>query len=148
MAFTTHHTVSWAQLDSNGHMANTAYLDTVVDTRFAFFASQGFPASAFAKHRIGPVARKDEVEYFKELRFQQAYSVTFRIAGLSEDGSRFCIENEIHRDDGQLAARITTLGGWFDLAARKLVAPPAELAAALRALERTEEFEVLPGSVG
>ena len=35
--------------------------------------------------------------------------------------------------DGDLAARITSLGGWLDLAARKLVAPPEPLAAALRA---------------
>ncbi len=147
MAFTTQHTVSWAQLDSNGHMANTAYLDTVVDTRFAYFASQGFPPSAFAKHRVGPVVRKDEVEYFKELRLQQAYTVDFRIAGLSDDGSRFRIVNEIRREDGELSARVTTLGGWFDLAARKLVAPPEALAAALRALEKTENFEVLSASV-
>ncbi|MBL8517661.1 MAG: thioesterase family protein [Betaproteobacteria bacterium] len=146
MAFTTQHTVTWAQLDSNGHMANTAYLDTVVDTRFAYFASQGFPPAAFAKHQLGPVVRRDEVEYFKELRLQQAYTVNFRIAGLSEDGSRFRIVNEIQRDDGQPCARVTTLGGWFDLAARKLVAPPAGLAAALQALEKTEDFEVLPGS--
>jgi acyl-CoA thioester hydrolase len=148
MAFTTQHTVSWAQLDSNGHMANTAYLDTVVDTRFAYFASQGFPPSAFAKHHIGPVVRKDEVEYFKELRMQEAYTVNFRIAGMSGDGSRFRIVNEIRRADGELSARVTTLGGWFDLAARRLVAPPEALAAALRALEKTENFEVLPGSLG
>lgn len=148
MAFTTQHIVGWAQLDANGHMANTAYLDTVVDTRFAFFASQGFPAPAFAQNGIGPVARKDEVEYFKELRFQQSYTVNFRMGALSEDGSRFRLVNEIHRGDGQLAARITTSGGWFDLAARKLVAPPEGLAAALRALEKTEDFAVLPSSVG
>lgn len=148
MAFTTQHTVSWAQLDSNGHMANTAYLDTVVDTRFAYFASQGFPPSAFAKHKLGPVVRKDEVEYFRELRMHQAYTVDFRIAGLSEDGSRFRIVNEIWREDGELSARVTSLGGWFDLAARNLVVPPEALAAALRALERTADFEVLPGSVG
>jgi len=29
--------VSWAQLDSNAHMANTAFLDMVVDVRFMFF---------------------------------------------------------------------------------------------------------------
>ena len=103
--------VPWGYLDANGHMANTAYLDTVVDTRFAYFASQGIPPAAFAKHQLGPVVRRDEVEYFKELRLQQAYTVNFRIAGLSEDGSRFRIVNEIQRDDGQLCARVTTLGG-------------------------------------
>lgn len=147
MDFYTQHVVSWAQLDSNGHMANTAYLDTVVDTRFAYFASQGFPPAAFAKHRIGPVVRKDVLEYFKELRLQQAYTVNFRISGLSDDGSRFRIANEIRSEVGELSARVVSLGGWFDLAARKLVAPPEALAAALRALERTEDFELLPGSV-
>ena len=50
-------------------------------------------------------------------------------------------------EPGELAARITSLGGWLDLAARKLVAPPAPLADALRALEHTADFEVLPSSV-
>jgi acyl-CoA thioester hydrolase len=148
MAFTTSHVVSWAQLDSNGHMANTAYLDTVVDTRFAYFTSQGFSPADFARHRLGPVVKQDLVEYFKELRLQQTYVVNLRISGISEDASRFRLVNEIHREDGQLAARITTLAGWFDLAARKLVAPPEALAATLLSLEKTDDFEELPGSVG
>jgi acyl-CoA thioester hydrolase len=147
MPFITTQQVTWAQLDSNGHMANTAYLDTVVDTRFAFFSAHGCPPAEFARLRLGPVVRKDEVEYFRELRLQDTYTVNFLLAGLSDDASRFRLINEIRRADDELAARITTLGGWFDLSARKLVAPPPALAAALRALDRTPEFEVLRSSV-
>jgi acyl-CoA thioester hydrolase len=139
--------VAWAHLDANGHMANTAYLDICVDVRFSYFASQGFAPEDFAKGRIGPVVRRDEVDYYRELHLLQPIRVTLTLAGLSEDASRFRIRNEIFRDDGQVAARVTSLGGWFDLNGRKLVAPPEILATALRALERTEDFEVLQSSV-
>ena len=139
--------VAWAHLDANGHMANTAYLDIVVDVRFAYFASHGFPPEEFHRARLGPVVRRDEVDYYRELRLMQPIRVGIRLAGLSEDASRFRIVNDIRREDGELAARVTSLGGWFDLAARKLIAPPPLLADALRALERTEDFSVLDSSV-
>ena len=147
MAFERTFQVSWGQCDANGHMANTAALDVAADVRFIYFASQGFPPSEFAKLRLGPVVRRDEVDYHRELRLLDEMRVTFLLGGISEDASRFRLRNEIYRADGQLATRITTLGGWFDLAARKLVAPPVPLAAALRSLERTDDFEVLESSV-
>ena len=139
--------VAWAHLDANGHMANTAYLDIVVDLRFMYFTECGFPPDEFARLRLGPVVRRDEVDYHRELRLLQAFKVNMLLAGISHDASRFRIRNEIRRDDGELAARITTLGGWFDLAARKLVAPPEKLAEALRTLERTDDFQELESSV-
>ena len=139
--------VSWAHLDANGHMANTAYLDIAVDARFAYFAQCGFSASEFARLRIGPVVRRDEVDYYRELHMLQAMRVNYLLAGLSEDASRFRIVNEIRREDGELAARVTSLGGWFDLTARKLVAPPEKLADAMRGLDRTADFEALSSSV-
>src|SRR6266852_1254193 len=106
--------VSRAHLDSNGHMANTTYLD--------------------------------EVDYYRELHMLQAMRVNFMLAGVSDDASRFRIVNEIRREDGELAARVTSQGGWFDLGASKLVAPPEKLADALRGLDRTAEFETLSSS--
>lgn len=139
--------VAWAHLDANGHMANTAYLDIAVDVRFMYFTSRGFPPEEFRKRRIGPVVRRDEVDYYRELRLLQPIRVNLLLVGLSEDASRFRIRNEIRRDDGEVAARITTLGGWFDLEARKLVAPPETLAAALRALVRADDYAGLESSL-
>jgi acyl-CoA thioester hydrolase len=147
MSFEINTQVGWAMLDANGHMANTAYLDVAVDCRMSYFESKGFGPGEMARQRIGPVVRKDEVEYFRELHMLQTARVTMQLAGLSEDGSRFKLVNEIHRPDGALAARIATTGGWFDLKARALVAPPAALFEALSALPRTAEFEVLPSSI-
>jgi acyl-CoA thioester hydrolase len=136
----------WGDMDFNSHMRNTAYLDKSADARMLFFASHGFSAEEFARRRLGPVIRRDEVDYFREVGLLEAIEVDLAIAGLSEDGSRFRVRNEFHRADGKPSARVTSTGGWLDLVARKLVAPPEGLLAALRALPRTEDFEILPGS--
>ena len=147
MSFERQFHVSWAHLDANGHMANTAYLDLVVDVRFQYFASRGFTPAEFTRRRIGPVVRRDEVDYHRELHLLEPVAINLLIGGLSDDGSRFRIRNEVRRGDGAVAARITTLGGWFDLEKRSLVAPPVELADALRALDRTDDYETLASSV-
>ena len=103
--------VRWGDLDSNAHMKNTAYLDVCPDVRMRYFASQGFPMKEFERLRLGPVVRKDELEYFRELRLLDVYKVDLRLAGISEDGSHFILRNECYRQDEKLAARITSEGG-------------------------------------
>ena len=147
MPFEKSFEVNWASLDSIGHMANTAYLDACVDCRFAYFESQGFPPAEFFRNRVGPVVRRDEVEYFRELRMLQRFTVRLMLAGVSPDASRFHLRNEIRRDDGELAARINSHGGWLDLDKRRLVVPPEGLAKAVLALDRTEDFSPLESSV-
>lgn len=137
----------WADMDFNGHMRNTAYLDKSADVRMMFFAENGFPAGEFARRRFGPVVMKDEVEYFREVALLQRVDVSLAVAGLSGDGSRFVLRNEFTREDGKACARVTSTGGWLDLGARKLMAPPEGLLEALRGLARTDDFRELPSSL-
>ena len=137
----------WGDMDFNAHMKNTAFLDKSADVRMMFFSENGFPMAEFSRLKLGPVIMKDEVEYQKEVGLLQEIRVTMAIAGLSPDGSRFQIRNEIFRSDEKLCARVTSTGGWLDLSARKLVAPPAALLSALQTLEKTAGFLVLPSSV-
>jgi acyl-CoA thioester hydrolase len=137
----------WSDMDFNSHMRNTAYLDKTADVRQLFLVENGFPVEEFARLRIGPVIMKDELEYFKEVRLLQEITVTYALAGHALDGSRFLLRHEIFRPDGKLAARVTSAGGWLDLAERKLVAPPPALLSAMNSLERTCDFAVLPSSI-
>jgi acyl-CoA thioester hydrolase len=137
----------WGDMDFNAHMKNTAFLDKSADVRMMFFSENGFPASEFLRLKLGPVVMKDEVEYLKEVALLQEIAVTLSIAGLSPDGSRFMLRNEISRTDGTLCARVSSLGGWLDLALRKLVAPPQALLAVLQSLPQTSDFAVLPSSI-
>lgn len=137
----------WADMDFNSHMRNTAYLDKTADVRQMFLIEHGFPVEEFLRLGIGPVVMKDEIEYFKEVRLQQVITVTYMLAGQALDGSRFLLRHEILRPDGQLCARVTSAGGWLDLAERKLVAPPQQLLAVMNLIEKTNDFIVLPSSI-
>lgn len=139
--------VGWAEVDANGHMRNTAYLDRCVDQRIGYFAAVGFGPAEFVRHRIGPVISRDDVEYYRELRLLDRCRVTMELGGLSPNGSRFRLRHELQRDDGKSAARVTTTGGWLDLDARKLRVPPQGIVTAMQELPRSTDFEVLPDSV-
>jgi acyl-CoA thioester hydrolase len=138
----------WGDMDFNSHMKNTAYLDKTADVRQRFLMEHGFPIEEFLRLRIGPVVMKDEVEYFREVGLQQEITVTFALAGHAPDGSRFLVRHEIFRPDGKLSARVTSTGGWMNLLERKLIAPPPALLSAMNSLDRTDDFVVLPASVG
>jgi acyl-CoA thioester hydrolase len=137
----------WGDMDLNPHMRNTAFLDKSADVRMMFFSENGFPMDEFIRRKIGPVIKKDEIEYFKEIRLLEELRVTLAIAGLAEDGSHFLIRNEFWRVDQKLAAKVTSDGGWLDLSIRKLAVPPEALLTALRLLPQTEDFQILSSSI-
>ncbi len=134
----------WGTMDFNGHMANTAYLDLAADVRMAFFAEHGFPPAEFRRLALGPVVRKDELEYFREVGLHEPVVVTYALLAMSADGARFVIENEVWSAAGERAATVRSTGGWLDLRARKLVAPPAALLAAFARVPRAPGFVELP----
>jgi acyl-CoA thioester hydrolase len=134
----------WGTMDFNGHMANTAYLDLAADVRMAFFAEYGFPPAEFRRLAMGPVIRKDELEYFREVGLHEKVTVTYAAVAGSPDGARFVLENEIWSADGERAAVVRSTGGWLDLRARKLAVPPESLRAVFAKVPRLPGFVELP----
>ena len=134
----------WGTMDFNGHMANTAYLDLAADVRVSFLADNGFPPSELRRLAIGPVVRKDELEYFREIGLHQTVVVTHAVLAMSPDGSRFRLENEIWLATGERAAVVRSTGGWLDLRARKLVVPPRELLNVFQRAPKAPGFVELP----
>ena len=135
--------VGWGEIDGNGHMANTAYLDRAADTRFRFFAEHGFPAERFGAERIGPVIVRDEVTYRKELRLMDAFSVDLRLTGLSPDRVRFELTNCFYNSSGDLVAVVKSEGVWFDLTTRRPRPPPHDLSSVQNDIPRAEEVREL-----
>jgi acyl-CoA thioester hydrolase len=134
----------WGTMDLNGNMGNTAYLNLAADVRMAFFAEHGFPPSEFRRLEIGPVVKKEEIEYFREIGLHDTVTVTHAVLAMSADGARFTIENEIFTAAGERAAIVRSTGGWLDLRARKLVAPPPALFAAFAEVPRAPGFVEMP----
>ena len=147
MAFTKTFVAGWGDMDFNSHMKNTAYLDRSADVRMMYFAEHGFPMAEFMRLRIGPVIRRDEIEYFREVHLLEEIEADLLMAGTAADGSRFLLRNRFTNRDRKPVATVTSMIGWLDLSARKLVAPPPELLAILRDMSRAEDFQELPSSV-
>lgn len=102
-------------------MANTAYLNKVVDARVLALTDKDFLAEEFARLRLGVVIMKDELEYKREVMWMDEIDISFSLAGIAPDGSRFKVQNEIRRTNGDLAARVTSTGGFMDLAASSCI---------------------------
>jgi len=139
--------VGWRNVDPNGHLANTDYLSFAVDTRIAYFTSAGFPPVDFQKYGFGPVIKSDFVEYFREIVMMEKLRVTMESGGLAPDNSRFRIVNTFYKEDGTLAARVTSIGGWLGFSERKLIEPPEIIKNAMNSLSRTEDYEELRSSL-
>ena len=146
-AFEKSFQVGWRDVDPNGHVANMVYLEYAVDTRIAFFASQGFPPANFLKYGFGPVIKSDFAEYFREVMMLDEMRVTMENGGNSEDYSRFRVINNFYKTSAEPVARVTSIGGWLNLKERKLMEPPVELKNAWDSLGRTEDFERLKSSI-
>jgi acyl-CoA thioester hydrolase len=133
--FSTRFTVRWSDLDSNGHMANIAYMEYAIQSRLLCFQAYGFSPKALQDSMIGPAVFCDEARYYKELRLLDEFIVTFHVSDVSDDGVRFTLKHDILRaSDQQKSAHIITQGAWFDLRIRKLAPPPLELQQIMRSL--------------
>lgn len=134
--------VRWSDLDANRHVRNTVFSELATHTRFRLLECHGFDQASFERLRFGPVMLREEIRYRRELAFGDHVVVNVMIAGLSEDGSQWRVQQEVARS-GKQAAILTIDGAWIHLDDRKLIAPPQALLAVLRSLPRISSFEVL-----
>lgn len=138
----------WADMDFNAHMRNTAYLDVAEECRMQYFAAHGFSMRELERLRVGPVVQRDELSYRRELRLLEPGEVHIALGGLSADGSRFCLVNDVVRvRDGEVVATVRSTGGWLDLDERRLVVPPAGLIEVIALLPRHADCTELPSSL-
>ncbi len=133
----------WPDMDFNPHFRNTAFLDDSGDVRMHNFSEQGFPMRRFEELAIGPVIRRDEATYFKEIHLLEPFTVELWLDGLSADRGKFRPRNEFLRESGQRAATVVSDGGWLSLRERKLVPAPSDLRATLAAISKSETYQQL-----
>jgi len=147
VVFTCPFEVRWGDIDGNRHVRNTAFSEYATHTRFRLLAAHGFDAARLEALRFGPVMMREETRYRRELHLGDRVTVTVRCSGISPDASHWRVHQEVLRHGGKDAALLTIQGGWIHLDTRKLIVPPAELAAVLLALPRTRDFEELASLV-
>ncbi|MGA9852109.1 MAG: thioesterase family protein [Gammaproteobacteria bacterium] len=132
--------VRWADLDPNGHLRHTAYMDYAAQARVGFLNDYGFTLERFQKLRIGPVLFREETQYLHEVRANERIGVTTEVTGLSSNGKHWRIRHRIFRANGELACVVNVQGTWLDLVTRRVVPAPAELQEAMRKAPRADDY--------
>ncbi|MGH8279248.1 MAG: acyl-CoA thioesterase [Gammaproteobacteria bacterium] len=132
--------VRWADLDPNGHLRHTVYMDCAAQARVGFLNAAGFTLERFRAFGIGPILFREEAQYLHEVRANERLRVTAEISGISSNHKHWRIRHNIYKSDGKLACIVNVEGAWLDLRARKIATPPPELIAAMEQAPRTEDF--------
>ena len=144
--------VRWDDVNPNGHVRNTRYLEYASYARISYLQDASFPLSRMRQMGLGMVVLADDAEYYNEVFLGESLTVRARVVGLSADGTRWQVAHTFLHSDGKIAAILYTLGAWFDMKARMLTAPPPELKSVMDAV-RSKDCEVIdaewrPGTPG
>ncbi|MFD9126297.1 acyl-CoA thioesterase [Kitasatospora sp. NPDC059571] len=115
-------TVRGYETDAQGHLNQSVYLQYAEHARWAHLQHAGIRQADLLAAGVGPVVLETTVRYRRELRAGDEVTVTSRFVW--GDGKTFRVEQRIERTDGTLAAEVTAVGGFLDLAARRLVDDP------------------------
>jgi len=135
--------IRWSDIDANGHLANSAYINFMSHTRMGFFVEKGITQKELAKHHIGPVVFHEHIYYFKEVFQGKPIKVTLEVEGLSEDGQFFEFIHNFYDHKGRNLAYCEIFGGWIDLNSRKLTGFPKALEHVIDDFPKSKNFKVL-----
>lgn len=141
--YTKEFEIRWSDIDANRHLANSAYVNFMSQTRMGFMMENGFGQQELIKNNLGPVVFYEHIYYFKELFMGKPVRVSLQLKGLSEDGMFFEFAHNFYDHNGRNCAYCEMLGSWIDLKTRKLTALPKAFQEQLNQLERTDDFKIL-----
>ena len=141
--FTRTFAVKWADLDTNGHLRYSVYIDYAVDTQFRSIENHGYTPKRLMDEGFGPVILRMETRYSHEVTFDESVIDSFKIAGMSPDGARWKSRHDILKSNGETATTIKFEGVWLDVHTRQAILPPPDLLQILHLLPHTENFEIL-----
>ena len=79
--------IRWSDLDANGHVNYSAYIDAAGDLRYRFFIEHGFPPGRFAQLGLGPVYTALQARFLREVLMGETITITYSLSGLSPRGS-------------------------------------------------------------
>ena len=136
--------IRWSDLDANGHVNYSVYIDSAADMRYHFFWEHGFPPEKFEQLGMGPTYIALHAEFFREVRLGETVTITFTLSGLSAQGGRWKVHHDILKSNGKKAVTLEVEGVIMDLVTRKSTLPSPELLQVFNLIHRAQNFEVLP----
>jgi acyl-CoA thioester hydrolase len=144
--YSMNYEVRWSDLDANGHVNYSAYINAAGDLRFRFFSEHDFPPDKFEQLGIGPVYTAIHAWFLREVRMGETVTISFALSGLSSQGGRWKALHEVVKSNGKRAVILEVEGVILNLTTRKPVLPTAELLQTFGLIPRSKDFQVLSDS--
>src|SRR5687767_14250375 len=73
--------IGWSDLDANGHVNYSAYINAAGDLRYRFFWEHDFPPEKFEALGIGPVYTAIHAQFLREVRLGETVTITYALSG-------------------------------------------------------------------
>ena len=135
--------IRWSDLDANGHVNYSAFINAAGDVRYGFFAEHNFPPERFREMGIGPIYTAILAQFFREVRIGETVVITYEISGLSPQGGHWKVHHDILKSNRKKAVTLDIEGAILNLDTRKPVVPTPELLKTLDLIPRAPGFEML-----
>jgi acyl-CoA thioester hydrolase len=143
-SFARTYEVKESDVDANGHVHYSTYIDAAADVRLAVLADQGFSPMALRDLGIAPIYTTIHARFLREVRAGETLTITYRLDGLSSSGTRWKVHHDILKPTGKKACVLDIEGVVLDLRTRMPAIPPPGLKAAFDQIPRSSRFEEMP----
>ena len=117
-------TVRGYELDTQGHLNWAEYLHYAEHARWQLLAAAGISQDILLTSGIGPVVLDTSIKFRRELRGGDEVTVSCTFSW--GEGKTYQISQDYLRNDGTLAAELTSTAGLLDLRERRLIPDPAK----------------------
>lgn len=111
-------------LDSYSHVNNATYLSLFEEARWEIITQRGYGYEVVHKTGLGPVILEVNLKFIKELRLREKIKITMEV--LSYEGKICRVKQQMINPRQEVASELIATVGFFDLKARRLIAPTAE----------------------
>lgn len=116
-------TVRMFEIDAQGHLAGSAYVDYANEALWNTLQGAGVDVQAVLAAGIGPVILETRIIYRRELRAGASVDIDCSLS--FGTGRTYTVECQFSGDGGALVAQVTSTCGLLDLDSRVLLPEPA-----------------------
>lgn len=120
--FSFNYHIKESDLDTFGHVNNAQYMRFFEAARWELITGSGFGLSVIHETKKGPVVLEANIKFKKELKNREEVVILTQPQNL-EAGRFMILRQWIEKENGDISAEAIFKIGFFDTAARKLIAP-------------------------
>lgn len=114
-----------AHLDTFGHVNNATYLQLFEEARWDFITERGWGLKEVQEYSIGPVILELNLKFKRELKNREVVTVRSQ-NGDMKNKLVMTLNQQMIKENGDVAAILDLSIGLMDLKARKLIEPTPE----------------------